>query len=295
MVIIIDGANLAFRAYHVFQSLTNSKGEPTGMVFGFFSILNSYANQFGSKVIIAWEGGDNWRNELYPEYKAKRDAPGEDIKEGFQKIQYLCKLAGIIQIRKPKYEADDIISFLVRRIGSNIRIISGDKDLIQLIDSQKTIYLLRPRKDRNLEFYDEQTIRDELKIEKDDLVNYLAICGDKSDNIKGIRGWGPVKTSNLIRSERDPIKKIKEMYPHEAENIDRNLLLIDLKNRKTMLRNIEPGNVLWEDPDLLALNQQFHFLEIRNYNAKEIIDNLTNPIEQQKLYNLITKYEEFNY
>jgi DNA polymerase-1 len=284
MVVLIDAANLAFRAYHSFISFSNSKGYPTGMVYGFFSILNSYANQFGGKVVITWEGGDLWRKNIYSEYKVRRKELDPEIKHGFQDLQKLCTLAGLLQIRKKGYEADDLISFVVRRIDNNIRIISNDKDLIQLVDTQKQVFLLRPSKEKGLTLYDEKSVKEEFKIEKSQIVPYLAICGDKSDNIIGIRGFGPVKTSNLINHNFDPIFKIKEMYPSEADRIDLNIRLIDLLNPKTMLKNISPNDIIWEEADLYALNEQFRNFEFRKYNAKDIILNMAKPDEQKEIY-----------
>ena len=284
MIILIDAANLAFRAYHTFISFSNSKGYPTGMVYGFFSILNSYANQFGGKVVIAWEGGDLWRKDIYSEYKVRRKELDPEIKQGFEDLQKLCTLAGLLQVKKKGYEADDIMSFIVRRIDHDIRIISNDKDLIQLIDSQKQVFLLRPSMAKGLNLYNEESVKEEFKIEKSQMVSYLSICGDKSDNVIGIRGFGPVKTSNLINNNFDPIDKIKKMYPTEADRIDMNILLVDLLNPKTMLKNISPNDIIWEEADLYALNEQFRNFEFRNYNAKDIILNMAKPEEQKEIY-----------
>ena len=291
MIVVIDAANLAFRAYHTFIKFSNSQGYPTGMIYGFFSILNSYANQFGGKVVVCWEGGDNWRKEKHPEYKMKRGELDPEIKQGFRDIQKLCTLAGLLQIKKKGYEADDLISFIVRRIDRDIRIISNDKDLIQLIDTNKKVFLLRPRK-QGLTLYNEESVLEEFKIEKRHVVAYLAICGDKSDNIVGIRGLGPVKTAKLINSTPHPVDKVKEMYPTETERIDLNVTLVDLLDEKTMIKNINAEDVIWEEADLFSLNQQFRHFEIRTYNAKDIILNLAKPEEQNEIFQkLITEIE----
>jgi len=293
MVAIIDGAHLAYRSYHTFNTFTTSKGYPTGMIYGFFSILNSYSNKFFGKVIVAWEGGDNWRTSLYPEYKMKRESDDE-ITQGFKDVQRLCTLAGLLQVKKRGYEADDLISFLVRRLGSNLRIISGDKDLIQLIDDKRDVLLVRPRKEGLVEFR-EADVFEEFNISKDNFVKYLAIMGDKSDNIKGIRGFGPVKTSNLINNTLDPVDEIKKMYPNNSEMINMNLKLINLLNPETMIRNIDKDDIIWEQADIVSLNSNLHFYEIRNYNAKDIILNLARVEDQKTIYDKIILQSEYRF
>lgn len=293
MIALIDGAHLAYRSYHTFQAFSNSKGYPTGMIYGFFSILNSYASKFSGKVIVAWEGGDNWRKQVYPEYKQRRELD-EEISKGFIDVQRLCTLAGLMQVKKRGFEADDVLSFLVRRLGTNLRIISGDKDLIQLIDNKKDVLLVRPRKEGLVQFGEEEVI-EEFNVTRANFVKYLAIMGDKSDNVKGIRGFGPVKTSNLINNELDPIQKIKDMYPNDELRIDLNIKLIDLLNPDTMIRNLEAQDIIWEDADIVSLNSNFHFYEIRNYNAKDIILNLAKKEEQKILYDRIIYQAEYRF
>lgn len=293
MIALIDGAHLAYRSYHTFQTFSNSKGYPTGMIYGFFSILNSYATKFSGKVIVAWEGGDNWRKEVYPTYKMRGELE-EEITQGFQDVQRLCTLCGLVQVKKKGYEADDVLSFLVRRFGSHIRIISGDKDLIQLIDNSKDVLLVRPRKEGLIQFGEEECIS-EFNVSKSDFVKYLAIRGDKSDNIRGVYGFGPVKTASLINNNSDPIQAIKDMYPNDSDRIDLNLKIINLLDPDTWIRNISKEDVIWEEADIVSLNSNFHFYEIRNYNAKDIILNLARKDEQQILYNKILEQVEYRF
>jgi len=294
MIALIDGAHLAHRSYHTFQTFSNSKGYPTGMIYGFFSILNSYATKFSGKVIVAWEGGDNWRKEVYPSYKMKRDELDAEISKGFEDVQRLCTLCGLVQVKKRGYEADDVLSFLVRRFGTNIRIISGDKDLIQLIDNQKDVFLVRPRKEGLVQFGEAECLS-EFKISKSNFAKYLAIMGDKSDNIRGVYGYGPVKTSNLINNTVDPIKEVKDMFPNDAERIDLNLKIVDLLDPETWIRNVSKEDIIWEDADIVSLNSNFHYYEIRNYNAKDIILNLARKEEQKILYDRILQQVEYRF
>jgi DNA polymerase-1 len=273
----------------------NSEGYPTGMVYGFFSILNSYATQFGGNLVVAWEGGDNWRKEKYPEYKLHREELDPLVKQAFQDVQKLCTYSGILQVKKHHYEADDVISFIVRKVGSDIRIISGDKDLIQLVDSSKKILLLRPHKEKGLVLFDETNCFEEFNVQKEKIVEYLAIMGDKSDNIMGVKGMGKVKTARLINESKDPIKRVLELYPAELDKIQRNLLLIDLLNPETWIQKLEPENIILEVPDVVSLNSALHWMEIRNFNARDIIQMLSQPKVQNALKERLLSYEPTRY
>lgn len=291
MVVVIDGAHLAFRSYHTFSQFTNSKNYPTGMIFGFFSILSSYADQYGGNLIIAWEGGNNWRKEYYPEYKQHREELDESVKKSFEDVKKMCNLIGLLQIKKPGYEADDAIAFITRKLGRDVRIISGDKDLIQLIDSSKKIFLLRPSRDKGLIKYDENACLEEFGIPYNRMIEYLSIVGDKSDNIVGLKGYGKVKTAKLINSLDDAITWVEETFPAQSQRVILNSILIDLNHPETMIKEINESDLILEEPDLLALNSLLHFYEIRNLNAKDLISMLSIRNQQLELKNKLLHNE----
>ena len=113
--------------------------------------------------------------------------------------------------------------------------------------------------------------------------------------IKGIRGFGPVKTSNLINNTLDPVDEIKKMYPNNSEMINMNLKLINLLNPETMIRNIDKDDIIWEQADIVSLNSNLHFYEIRNYNAKDIILNLARVEDQKTIYDKIILQSEYRF
>lgn len=282
MITIIDGSHLAYRSYHTFPYFSNSHNYPTGMIYGFFSILNSYSDQFGGNLVVVWEGKDNWRKSFYPEYKAKRTQLPDEIKQNFQDIVEVCTMAGILQIRKNGYEADDLVSFIVRQIGENIRIISGDKDLMQFISDEKKIFMLRPGKD-GLELINEEAVFKAFGVGPNQIAEYLAILGDKSDNIKGFPGFGEKKTKALFDSTNQPINTLIKNYPEQAENLITCYKLTNLMDPQSVIKYIDYNDITFLPPDLVSLNSKLRWYEIKNFNARDIILSLSDPASQNNL------------
>jgi len=292
---IIDGPHLCHRAYHVFNTFTNSKGEFTGMAYGFFSILQSYYSQFGGVFIVTWEGKNNWRKTFYPEYKAHRkdnfsEAQSKEFYSAMDRVKRLIDLCGILQLKKEGFEADDTISFLSRAIGQDINIITGDKDLLQLIDDEKNVHVIKPGKD-GLTFFNEEAVCKKYDIDKFSLfVDYLAIIGDKSDNIKGIKGFGPKKTSKVLRL-KDPMLELDILNPGNSETVSINKKLINLLNNETWIKKIEKEDIYFGNADLIGLNSEIQDMEIRAFSSKTLIENFYKPEIYTNLGKLLLDYK----
>lgn len=292
MIILIDGSHLSHRSFHTFRQLSNSEGYHTGTIYGFFSILLSYAEKFGNKFIVTWEGGDTWRNQIYVGYKRKRNENRDQeeysiVTQSIQDIKELCTLIGLPQISKPKYEADDILAFLTRKIGENIKILSGDKDLLQLINDDKNISVLRPHPKLGLMEYREETVKEQFGVCVADIPLYLSILGDSSDNIDGIKGYGKVKSAKLINSESEPLNIIEKMFPAEYERIKRNMVMIDLNNTEHRLEKIDMIDWFVSEGDLIRLNRKLFDYQIRAFNSKSLFESLNNLEFQKEIMNRI--------
>jgi len=291
MVIIIDGSNLVHRSYHVFETFTNSKDYPTGAIYGFFSILLSYISRLRTnKVIICWDSrrDDLWRKKLYPEYKSTRKEKDKAISFAFNDIYDLSSFTGLVQIKSFGYEADDIISFLTRRLGSSLRIISGDKDLLQLVNDQNDIQVLRPHPREGLVKYDENKVQERFGVKANDIPLFLSIQGDKSDNIIGLPNYGVKKSAKIINKNDDPIGTIKKMYPNFEEQLKLNLRLIDLNNDYRMV-NINSSDILVPKPNLYKLNLKLFSFEIQAFSSKELIEIIYNSKFQYDIFNTLTE------
>ncbi len=212
-LLLIDGHSLAFRAYFAYAKgrdggLRTSTGIPTSVSYGFLkSLLDTLDAEKPEYVAIAFDMGEpTFRHEADETYKAGRPETPEDFIPDIQNLQQLLVGLNIPVLTAPGYEADDIIGTLARRAtiaGWRIKILSGDRDLFQLIDTheQTTVLYLSTTFGRGTpppkEFGIEQ-VKDKLGVAPEQVVDYKALCGDTSDNIPGVKGIGEKTAVNLL-------------------------------------------------------------------------------------------------
>jgi 5'-3' exonuclease len=284
MILLIDGSNLVFRNFHVFEHLSNHMGYLTGAVYGFFNALLPYSYKY-SKIIVAWEGQNNWRKKIYPEYKNNRREKEPEKIQSLLDVKELCDYCGIIQISKDGFEADDVISFLVRKFQKDIRILSGDKDLLQFIDDDKNISVFRPHPRLGTIEYTESSVQEFVGIPKKYISLFLSIVGD--DNIQGVKGWGKVKAANLINKEQEPLEFIKHAYSAHYKIVQRNLELIDLINPKEKIEKLDHQDIKLLNPNKYLLNQKLDEYEIEAYTCSTLIESLCNLDFQQQCKSIL--------
>ncbi len=197
---VIDTFGFFFRNYYALPHLRSKKGFPTGLLTGFINFIGQLAKEHGTDYLVfALDSKEkSIRKEIDPNYKANRPEPPEELKRQLPvAIEWIRKM-GFKQIEIPGYEADDIIGSLAeyaKKRGIKVQIVSHDKDLYQLIDDERiTIY--DPVKKMEI---DEERCREKFGVEPRQIVDYLALVGDASDNIPGVRGIGPKGASKLLR------------------------------------------------------------------------------------------------
>ncbi|MCB1171948.1 MAG: DNA polymerase I [Leptospiraceae bacterium] len=219
-LLIVDGHAMAYRAYYSMQqqNMTHPQtGQPSGAVFGFFRMLMKLSfDEKTSHTVIVWDppGGRSFRNDLYKEYKANRKPMPDDMRHQIDEIRNLAEQCGFANLMQPGYEADDVIGHLCQAASGSykVRILSGDKDLYQLLT--KEISMLRPVK--GVTEFTEITpgwVKEELGIEIKQVIDYMALTGDSTDNIPGAQGVGPKGAVKLIQE----YKTIDKIY----KNIDK--------------------------------------------------------------------------
>lgn len=195
---IIDGSSYLYRAYFAIrQSLTTKTGFPTKAIYGIANMLWKVLREKNPEsVAVAWDAkGPTFRHELYEHYKANRPTMPEDLQVQIPFVREVVDAFGITQVEVEGYEADDIIATLARRLlGHPILIVSGDKDLLQLVDSHVTCW--DPMKD---EVVDLALVRERFGLEPPKLLDVMALSGDTSDNIPGVPGVGAKTAVQLIQ------------------------------------------------------------------------------------------------
>ncbi|MCQ2586312.1 MAG: DNA polymerase I [Treponema sp.] len=215
---ILDSYGLIYRAYFAFIShpLTNSKGENISAVFGFFRNLANVLQHYKPKCLVAALDsiGPTFRHERYPEYKATRPKSPEDLIAQIPWIEEILETLGIPSIRVNGYEADDIIATLARKCenaGRTCRILSGDKDLMQLVDDY--IQILKPDPTGNWKVVGPEGVKAEWGVMPDGLLDLLSLYGDTADNVPGVKGVG-VKTGVKYLEQYGSLEGI---YEHADE------------------------------------------------------------------------------
>lgn len=221
-LLLIDGSNYLFRAYHALPPLTTSTGEPTGAIKGFLGMLSrvhSLAKPDMAAVIFD-APGKTFRHEMYPEYKANRPPMPDDLRVQIEPLEKVVAALGWKVLIVPGIEADDVIGSLSRmakREGVKSVVATGDKDLSQLVDDDVVIL-----NTMNTKFYDRAGVIEKYGVPPERMIDYLALMGDKVDNVPGIKGCGP-KTAAKWVAEFGGINEIRAAAPAMKGKIGENL------------------------------------------------------------------------
>ncbi len=215
-IYLIDGMSIVFRAFHVMQqaNFRNPAGEPTGAIFGFINIINSFLeNQKPEYVSVAFDTREpTFRHKQFEAYKANRPEFPEELAIQLPKIKKLLDLLGIQRIEMPGFEADDIIGTLAKKFsneGNDVFCLTSDKDFYQLVD--KNIKLIKPagREAANFELISFDQVIEKFGVPPDKVIDVLAIIGDAVDNVPGVKGIGE-KTAIPLIQEYQSLEKLYE-------------------------------------------------------------------------------------
>ncbi len=223
---LIDGYAQFFRAYHAIRTPMSSPvtSEPTQMTYGFIrmllNLLRDYAPEHLALVMDVSGDKGTFRNEIYPEYKANRDPPPSDLKPQVDRCLELMKKFGVPIYGAEGFEADDVIATIVAKMqveqpGLDVRIVSKDKDLQQLLADNVAMLNLKKDPDPD-EVMDPSWLLEQKGITPEQVVDMLALMGDTADNVPGVAGIGPKTASQLI-GEMGSIDGIYERIDSEAE------------------------------------------------------------------------------
>ena len=203
--VIIDAMALAYKAYFAFISrpLITTKGEPTSAVYGFITqLLKVIEEQKPDYIAVAFDSKEKtFRHDIYENYKASREKMPDDMIPQIDRIKNIIEALNIPLYILPKYEADDIIGTAVKlaeKKGLKSYVITPDKDYNQMIT--KNTFIVRSNKSSNdITIYDEKKMLEEFGFSPKQMIDYLALVGDSSDDIPGVAGIGPKGATELIK------------------------------------------------------------------------------------------------
>ena len=220
---LLDGTALAYRAFFAFSSrsggLTTHDGHPTSATFGFTLTLRALLNkEHPDHIAVAFDGPIEKleRVAIYPEYKATREKAPEELVMQFQDCRDIVEAYGIPILELPGQEADDVIGTMTLRCrdqGDEVFIMTGDKDFMQLIDDGHVrMYDIVTRGETTSRIIGPAEVVEKFGVQPEQIIDLLALMGDSSDNVPGVRGIGPKKAATLLK-KYGTLDKILETAP----------------------------------------------------------------------------------
>jgi DNA polymerase-1 len=271
---IIDTFGFFFRAYYALPPLRNSEGFPTGLLTGFINIIHQLEKEHATDYLVfALDSkGPTFRNERYPEYKAHRPPPPEDLVRQLPiAIEWIEKM-GFANVSVDGFEADDVIATITRcalEAGVRVKIISHDKDLYQLIDDDRVVIVDAIKKKE----INEAGCIEKFEVHPRDFIQFQAIVGDSADNVPGVKGIGQKGASKLINQfhtleniydhlEEAGTPRIQKLLSASREMAFLSRELVALRNDVLPVCDLEPYR--FERREYLeALREEFEHYEMR--------------------------------
>ena len=270
-LVLVDGSSYLFRAFHALPPLTSSSGEPTGAVHGVLNMLNKLLREHDTQhvAVVFDASGKTFRDDLFADYKANRPPMPDDLRAQIDPILTAVEGMGLPLLRIGGVEADDVIGTLCRRAiddGMRVLVSTSDKDMAQLVEDGIT--LVNTMSDTTL---DRDGVKAKFGVYPEQMIDYLALVGDTSDNIPGVPKVGP-KTAAKWLNEYDTVDAIIEhaedikgkVGESLRDNIDDLLLSRELA---TICKDVElpkgPADLKRSEPDTGALRELYERLELR--------------------------------
>jgi len=297
-IILVDGSSYLYRAYHALPPLTNSKNQPTGAIKGVISMIKKILiDHPESPLAVVFDAkGKTFRHDMYSEYKANRPPMPEDLVQQIEPIHQIISLMGIKLIMIPGVEADDVIGTLAeqaRQKKLNAVISTGDKDMTQLVCENVSVV-----NTMSGELLDESGVLKKFGVGPELITDYLALIGDKSDNVPGVDKVGP-KTAVKWLNEYSDIQGVKEnsesIGGKVGENLRSSIEMLDLAHELVKIKTdveLELGieDLARSEPDTEKLTEIYKELEFNAW-LQEAPEKKTNPTKVNSSYICISSQD----
>ncbi|MYB89309.1 MAG: DNA polymerase I [Proteobacteria bacterium] len=274
-LILVDGSSYLYRAFHVpeLQSLTTSSGQPTGAIYGVVNMLKRLlSKEQPSHIAVVFDAkGKTFRHELYGDYKANRPPMPDELRAQIDPLHAVIRALGLVLISEPNVEADDVIGTLASQAvdqGHKVLISTGDKDMAQLVNDHVT--LVNTMTNAKM---DTVGVRKKFGVAPHQIIDYLALTGDKSDNVPGVPGVGPKTAAKWlnefgsleqITSHADSITgKIGEKLRAHLEQLPLSHELVSIRCALDLPIGVE--DLRTQPPDSKQLQQLYSELEFKSW------------------------------
>lgn len=275
-LILVDGSSYLYRAFHAFPPLTNSKGEPTGAMYGVLNMLRSLLIQFEpTHIAVVFDAkGKTFRDEMFEAYKSNRPPMPDDLRTQIEPLHQMVQAMGMPILVVPGVEADDVIGTLARQAaseGRNVLISTGDKDMAQLVTERITLI-----NTMNNAVLDPVGVEEKYGVPPELIIDFLALMGDSSDNIPGVPGVGQKTALALLQG----LGGLDSIYSHLDD-----VASLSFRGAKTMAKK------LVENKEVAYLSYQLATIKT-DLELKYAPDELKlKVLDDEKLLNFFKQYE----
>ena len=299
---IVDGSSYFYRAYFAVGALSTSKGLPTNAIFGFSNMLLKLIKDFNPQFLaIAFDTPKpTFRNQIYQDYKANREEMPTDLQEQIPYIKKVVEAFKIPCLEKEGFEADDIIATVTRTLEKkkwDVVIVSGDKDLMQLVDDHVSMFDTMRNKEYKIE-----DVKQKFDVPPERIVDVLALAGDTSDNIPGVPNIGLKTASQLVGTygdlaqiyeNLDKLKpKLRESLIHFKENALMSKELVKLD--ETVVFDWSEASLKYDGYHEQKLASLFQELEFNKLLKELGLKTESKSDIDYKKYKYIKNEKEFN-
>jgi len=270
-LLLVDGSSYLYRAFHALPPLSNSRGEPTGAVLGVLNMLNKLVkDESPLRIAVVFDApGRTFRDDLYDQYKAHRPPMPDDLRAQVQPLLEAVEAMGLTLLRISGVEADDVIGTLAKQgaaAGYEVLISTGDKDMAQLVGP--SVSLVNTMSNTRL---DRAGVKAKFDVFPEQIVDYLALVGDSSDNIPGVSSVGPktaAKWLNQYHTLDALVAHAAEITGKVGENLRDALPALELSRKLATIDTslqlpVTPDELVGGAPDLNRLRELYTRLELR--------------------------------
>ena len=313
---LIDGHALAYRAFFALAA-TGSRfqtrsGEPTAATFGFINVLLSLMEKERPEFLaVAFDTGRTFRNDTYPAYKATRAKIPDELRSQIERIRELVDAFCFPRLEVEGYEADDVLGTIARQTaekGLCVKIITGDRDLLQLVTDRIVVNLTGSKFTDSVDYFPDQ-VKEKLGVRPDQVVDYKALVGDSSDNIPGVKGIGQ-KTAEILLAKYPTLDAIYNNLDEITGRVNNLLtehkqeayLSYDLARIRTDVKiSLDLEQARTDHINLPKVKELFNTLEFRALGQRlaNLLNNgvIGNPNQQMSIFdqdNTVTESSPMN-
>ncbi|MES2218936.1 MAG: DNA polymerase I [Pseudomonadota bacterium] len=300
--ILVDGSSYLYRAFHALPPLVNSKGFPTGAVYGVANMLKKLLADYDPEnIAVVFDAkGKTFRDDLYPAYKATRSAMPAELILQIEPLHDIVRAMGLPLLMIEGVEADDVIGTLAKaaaKMGQRTLISTGDKDMAQLVDAHITLVNTMSNT-----FLTPQSVPEKFGVSPELIIDYLTLVGDSVDNVPGVPQVGP-KTAvkwlqqyssldNLIAHANDITGKVGENFRNALPHLALSKQLVTIKLDVPL--DMTPAELVRGAPDKTSLLKFYQDLEFKSWLKELLTDSSQQTNEPKHAYEIIFTEQQFD-